>query len=47
MSEQILTMSGDFDGDFKSYQQVNSLGTESAARTIVECGTIGCTALLC
>lgn len=47
MSEQILAMSGDFDGDFMSYRQVNSLGIESATRTIVECGTIGCTALLC
>ncbi|MCP2074565.1 UNVERIFIED_ORG: hypothetical protein J2Y77_004001 [Pseudomonas lini] len=47
MSEQILAMSGDFDGDFKSYQQVNSLGIESAALTIVECGTTECTALLC
>lgn len=47
MSEQLLAMSGDFDGDFESYQQVNSLGIESAALTFIECGTIECTALLC
>lgn len=47
MSEQLLAMSGDFDSDFKSYQQVTELGFESAALTIVECGTINCTALLC
>lgn len=47
MSEQLLAMSGDFDNDFKSYQQVTDLGFESAALTIVECGTINCTALLC
>ncbi|WP_214512580.1 hypothetical protein [Pseudomonas brassicacearum] len=47
MSEQILTMSGDFDSDFKLYQQVTDLGFESAALTIVECGTINCTATLC
>lgn len=47
MSEQILAMSGDFDSDFKFYQQITDLGSESAALTIVECGTINCTALLC
>ncbi|SDB58684.1 hypothetical protein [Pseudomonas sp. NFACC13-1] len=47
MSEQILVMSGDFDSDFKFYQQVTDLASESAARTIVECGTLNCTALLC
>lgn len=47
MSEQILAMSGDFDSDFKLYQQVVDLGIESAALTIVECGTINCTATLC
>lgn len=47
MSEKILAMSGDFDADFKSYIQVTDLGTESAAVTIVECGTVNCTALLC
>ncbi|MEH6353521.1 MULTISPECIES: hypothetical protein [Pseudomonas] len=46
MSEHILAMSGDFDGDFKSYQLV-SRGIESAALTIVECGTAECTAILC
>lgn len=47
MSEHILAMSGDFDSDFKFYQQVADLGIESATLTIVECGTINCTALLC
>lgn len=47
MREQILAMSGDFDNDFESYQQVNNLNMESAAVTIVECGTIHCTAILC
>ena len=47
MSEHILAMSGDFDSDFKFYQQVTDLGFESAALTIVECGTINCTATLC
>ncbi|WP_434558709.1 hypothetical protein J3P95_21615 [Pseudomonas sp. Z5-35] len=47
MSEQILAMSGDFDSDFECYQQITDLGIESAALTIVECGTINCTALLC
>ncbi|MET3458693.1 MULTISPECIES: hypothetical protein [Pseudomonas] len=47
MSEQIMAMSGDFDGDFKSYQQINNLGIESAALTIVECGSQNYTALLC
>ncbi|BBP67124.1 MULTISPECIES: hypothetical protein [Pseudomonas] len=47
MGEHILAMSGDFDGDFNAYQQVNHLGIESAARTIVECGTVHCTAILC
>ncbi|WLH12004.1 hypothetical protein PSH58_24760 [Pseudomonas hefeiensis] len=47
MSEQLLAMSGDFDSDFKSYQQVNPHGIESAVLTIVECGTVNCTALLC
>ncbi|CAH0323583.1 hypothetical protein [Pseudomonas brassicacearum] len=47
MSEQLLAMSGDFDGDFQSYQQVHNLAIESAVLTIVECNTAGCTALLC
>jgi hypothetical protein len=47
MSEQILAMSGDFDTDFNAYQQVIDRGIESAALTIVECGTINCTATLC
>ncbi|MBC3365031.1 hypothetical protein [Pseudomonas sp. SWRI154] len=47
MSEQILAMSGDFDSDFKSYQQVSDLGFESAVVSIVECGTVNCTAILC
>lgn len=47
MSEQILAMSGDFDRDFKFYQQVTYLGSKPAALTIVECGTLNCTALLC
>ncbi|MDO7900216.1 hypothetical protein [Pseudomonas citrulli] len=47
MSEHLLAMSGNFDSDFNAYQQVNPLGMESAARTIVECGTVHCTALLC
>lgn len=47
MSEQLLAMSGNFDSDFNSYQQLNSFGSESATLTIVECGTINCTATLC
>ncbi|MFQ6559242.1 hypothetical protein Q7F05_25190 [Pseudomonas sp. Lb2C1-1] len=45
MSERILAMPGDFDSDLKSYQQVNNLGIESAALTIIKCGTIECTAI--
>jgi len=47
MREQILAMSGNFDNDFESYLQVNNLNMESAAVTIVECGTVHCTAILC
>lgn len=47
MSDKLLAMSGDFDTDFKFYQQVTDLGLESAALTIVDCGTINCTAILC
>lgn len=47
MSERLLAMSGNFDSDFNSYQQLNSPGSESAMLTIVECGTINCTATLC
>ncbi|WP_181290003.1 hypothetical protein [Pseudomonas brassicacearum] len=47
MSERILAMPGDFDSDLKPYQQVNSLGIESATLTIIKCGTIECTAVFC
>ncbi|WP_367373022.1 hypothetical protein [Pseudomonas lini] len=47
MSEKIFAMSGDFDGEFESYQQVSNSSIESAALTIVECGTENCTVILC
>jgi len=47
MSEQLLAMSGNFECDFKSYQHENNPGIEATALTIVECGTVHCTALLC
>ncbi|CAH0190276.1 MULTISPECIES: hypothetical protein [Pseudomonas] len=47
MSEILMAMSGDFDSEFEAYQQVSRNGIESAALTIVECGTENCTAILC
>ncbi|MBI6618584.1 MULTISPECIES: hypothetical protein [Pseudomonas] len=47
MNEQILAMSGDFESDLKSFQDLGNSSTASAALTIVECGTIQCTAILC
>jgi hypothetical protein len=47
MAEQLMAMSGDFDGDFSHYQQVGKCDVESAMLTIVECGTQDCTIILC
>jgi hypothetical protein len=47
MSEQILKMSGDFHGEFESYQNAGHSRVESVATTIVECGTVNCTVILC
>lgn len=47
MSEQILTMSGDFDRDFEAYQQYHHDNIEAVEATIVECGTVHCTGLGC
>jgi hypothetical protein len=47
MSELIMAMSGDFDSEFQDYQDIKPNNMESAALTIVECGTENCTVILC
>ncbi|MBT2341104.1 MULTISPECIES: hypothetical protein [Pseudomonas] len=47
MSEYLLALSGDFDSELKRYQPLNSLGIDSVHVSIVECGTVHCTAILC
>ncbi len=47
MNEQILNMSGDFEGDFEAYQGSDKENIEAMGTTILDCGTLACTGVGC
>ncbi|MGE8061666.1 hypothetical protein [Pseudomonas sp. NPDC089547] len=47
MNEEILNMSGDIESDIAAFQAAQPANHELAVVTNVECGSQGCTSILC